>query len=291
MQHRVFELGGGISDGLRDGWTQRYLAGLRYDARTFADRDESAAAPIPDDRTYVYPWIGVELLEDAYLKTRNLDQIGRTEDLYLGRSARLELGFASTAFGSTDDALMLGGTLRAGRDLGSEQYLINTLAFDGRLEGTVLRDAMIDLNTRYYRRQSPHRVLFAAVSGSLVSKLDEEEQLLLGGDNGLRGYPLRYQAGTARALLTVEERFYTSWQPLKLFNVGGALFVDAGRTWGRDPYAGSSLGWLKDVGFGLRLGSARSGLGNILRIDLAFPLDGGSDLDRVQLLIESRRSF
>src|SRR4029453_7544016 len=69
-------------------------------------------------------------------------------------------------------------------------------------------------------------------------------QLLLGGDNGLRGYPLRYQAGDALALFTLEQRFYTDWQPLKLVNVGAAVFFDAGRAWGQDPYAAAPARWL-----------------------------------------------
>ena len=60
---------------------------------------------------------------------------------------------------------------------------------------------------------------------------------MLGGDNGLRGYPLRYQAGDDNALMTLEQRFYSNWQPLKLFNVGAAVFFDAGRTWGDDEFA------------------------------------------------------
>src|SRR5690606_17772028 len=111
------------------------------------------------------------------------------------------------------------------------------------------------------------------------------------GDNGLRGYPLRYQAGTASALLTLEERFYTDWQPLKLVNVGAAVFVDAGRTWGPDEFAAAPAGWLADIGVGLRLGSARSGLGNVLHVDLAFPLNRSNDIDGMQLLIETRKSF
>jgi hemolysin activation/secretion protein len=120
---------------------------------------------------------------------------------------------------------------------------------------------------------------------------DPELQLMLGGDNGLRGYPLRYQAGASRALFTLEERYYTSWQPLKLFNVGAAAFLDVGRVWGEDAYAASPRGWLGDVGIGLRLGSARSSEGNVLHIDLAAPLDRTPGLDPWQILIETRRSF
>jgi outer membrane translocation and assembly module TamA len=72
---------------------------------------------------------------------------------------------------------------------------------------------------------------------------------------------------------------------------GAAVFFDAGRTWGTDTAAQPPAGWLKDVGVGLRLGSVRSGLGNVLHIDLAYPLDGPRDLDRLQLLIGTHRSF
>jgi hypothetical protein len=52
-----------------------------------------------------------------------------------------------------------------------------------------------------------------------------------------------------------------------------------------------SLGLLKDVGVGLRLGSSRSSFGNVLHIDLAFPLDGDDDIDSVQLLVTTKGSF
>jgi hypothetical protein len=291
MQQQDFSFGGGISSGLHDNWAMRYLGGFRYDARSFAARDDYPDASIPADRTVSYPWVGVEILEDNYLSTRNLDQIGRTEDVYLGRSARMEVGFASTAFGSTRDALVLNGTLQAGAELGDERYIINSIGMHGRLENGELADGQLDANSRFYLRQSERSVFFAAASASLTSNLDPETQLLLGGDNGLRGYPLRYQAGTANALVTLEERLYTTWQPLKLFNVGAAVFFDAGRSWGRDEYAAAPAGWLKDVGIGLRLGSARSGLGNVLHIDLAMPLDRANGIDAVQLLVETRRSF
>jgi len=291
MQEQQFEIGGGVSSGLRDGWTVRYLGGFRYDARAFTTRQNEPDVSIPDDRTVAYPWVGIEMLEDNYLSTRNLDQIGRTEDLHLGRSARLEAGYASTVFGSTRDAFILNGTLQAGADLAHERYLINTLGWHGRLEAGSLADAVLDASSRFYLRQSEHRVFFAAVSASLTSHLDPENQLLLGGDNGLRGYPLRYQAGRSNALLTLEERFYSSWQPLKLFNVGAAVFFDTGRTWGQDEYAAAPAGWLSDVGIGLRLGSARSGLANVLHIDLAVPLNRSNDIDSLQLLIETKKSF
>ncbi|MET0534097.1 MAG: BamA/TamA family outer membrane protein [Steroidobacter sp.] len=291
MRERKFNIGGGLSEGVRDGWVTRWLAGFDYDAREFATNDHDTGGPLPIDRTYAYPWFGVELMEDQYVSTRNLDQIGRTEDLHLGRSLSARVGLASTAWGSTTDALTFESEAQFSHDFGDERYLINSASLAGRFEDGGFDNTVLDLSSRYYLRQSARRVFFASVSGSLANQLDEETQLLLGGDNGLRGYPLRYQAGDASALLTIEQRFYTDWQPLQLVNVGAAVFFDAGRTWGRDSNAAAPQGWLKDVGLGLRLGSPRSGLGNVLHIDLAFPLDGGKGIDSMQLLIETRKSF
>ena len=116
--------------------------------------------------------------------------------------------------------------------------------------------------------------------------------MLLGGDNGLRGYPLRYQEGDRRWLLTVEHRFYTDWYILRLARVGAAVFVDAGEAW----YAGArgdatELGVLRDLGIGLRLESTRSSGTSMLHIDLAFPLDGDDSIDAVQFLVNAEERF
>ena len=53
----------------------------------------------------------------------------------------------------------------------------------------------------------------------------------------------------------------------------------------------SEPGLLSDVGFGLRLGNTRSGLGNVLHIDLAFPLRVFPGISRTQFLVQTLQSF
>ncbi len=113
----------------------------------------------------------------------------------------------------------------------------------------------------------------------------------LGGDNGLRGYPLRYQSGTRRALFTIEERFYTDLYVWQLFRIGGAAFFDTGRAWGGDNTNTQNPGRLSDAGIGLRIVSARSALSNVLHIDLAYALDATADIKKVQIVVKSRTSF
>jgi hemolysin activation/secretion protein len=115
--------------------------------------------------------------------------------------------------------------------------------------------------------------------------------LMLGGDTGLRGYPLRYQGGQGRWLMTLEQRAFTDWYPFRLVHVGAAAFLDVGGTWGRDPYASKTQGVLGDVGVGLRLGNSRSALGNVLHIDLAFPVNGDKSIKNMQVIVETKRSF
>jgi hemolysin activation/secretion protein len=186
---------------------------------------------------------------------------------------------------------MVYGYLQDGTDLRPGESLFGSVSSSGRVETGTIRDGVLSAEARYYRRTSQSFKFFATVNGSVVKNLDAESQLLLGGDNGLRGYPLRYQAGTASALLTLEERYYTDWYPFRLFHVAGAVFFDMGRTWGTDVTGATSLGLLKDVGIGLRLGSSRSAFGNVLHLDLAFPLDGDSSISRVQFLVETKGHF
>ncbi len=286
------EIQGGRSRGLEDGWARRWLGGVRYESSQFTESaDAVLKAPMPTDRTLLYPWAGMEWVEDDFVTTRNQDQLARTEDLQFGRSLRAELGFASSVLGSDRTAMVSGLHASGGERLGSEQSLFFSGDLTGRLESDGLRDTLVQGEVRYFVRQAPHALFYASARGAVAQQPDLDHQLLLGGDNGLRGYPLRYQSGTASALVTVEERIYTDWFPFRLFHVGAAAFADAGRTWGQDVAGAEPLGLLSDVGVGLRIGNARSGLGNVLHIDLAVPLVRQPGISPVQLLVETRHSF
>ena len=169
--------------------------------------------------------------------------------------------------------------------------MIQTSAsLSGRLESSRSANVLFDFSSRFYHTQSKKRVFYASLSGSAGHALDLDNLVELGGDTGLRGYPLRYQNGESRVLATIEQRYFTDWYPFRLFRVGGAVFADVGRVWGPSPVGEPRLGWLRDVGFGLRLALTRSSP-KVVHIDVAFPLDGDDSIDSVQFLIEGKRSF
>lgn len=295
FQHdeQFYEANFGWSAGWRDGWVRRWTAGVTWDQSRFAPvPGEPLGGVLPGDRKLVYPWIGLDILEDAYEERTNQDQIERTEDVLVGFRAGGRLGYAPTALGSDRDALILSAYVQDGANLqrpGSSVFY--GITGSGRVEGDGLRDAVISAEVRYYAQTSARTKFFGTISGTAGERLDADRQLLLGGDTGLRGYPLRYQGGTSLALLTLEQRYYTGWYPFRLFHVAGAVFVDVGRTWGADVTGSPNAGLLKDVGLGLRLGSSRSAFGNVIHIDLAFPLDGGEGVDDVQFVVETKSRF
>jgi len=286
------ELYGGWSRGWTDGWVRRWTAGATYSRKQYADVAGSPlGGPLPADMELAYPWLGFDLVEDIYEERTNQDQIERTKDVLLGLRAGGRIGYAADALGSDRNAMMLSAHAQNGWDYGRERSLFVTTAATARVEDDGLRNAVLSAEARFYARTSDNTKFFATVNGAVTEALDANQQLLLGGEEGLRGYPLRYQAGTSRALLTLEQRYYTGWYPFRLFHVAGAAFFDMGRTWGTDVTGATSDGLLKDVGVGLRLGSSRSAFGNVVHIDLAFPLDGGDDIDSVQFVVETKVRF
>jgi outer membrane protein assembly factor BamA len=288
-----YELSGGISNGLVDGWTKRLTFGVRYDRNLFLPTPGTGipARQLPPDRTLSYPFVGFDILQDKYQKIGDENQIGRTEDLYFGTEVSGSVGWVNSAFGADRNAMLLTAHVLRGIELTELQQIFMTSNFTSRIEDGQARNLIADAGAKYYWRWRTDWLLYAELSGTVTDSLDPDLQVLLGGDNGLRGYPLRYESGTSRALLTVEQRFYTDWYPFRLVRVGGAIFADVGRTWGSGVIGNSDPGLLRDVGFGLRIGNTRSGLGNVLHIDFAFPLNHIAGIKPFQFLVQTMQSF
>jgi outer membrane translocation and assembly module TamA len=288
-----YEIYRGWSKGLRDGWTRRYMAGLAYDDHRFSAIIDSAypTVVIPEDREFLTPFVGFEFVEDRYEKSRNHDQLDRVEDRFLGTRFGARLGMARAGAGSDRDAWLLNVNAQTGFGNSETSSLLLATRLGGRIEQDGARNVSMNVSARYYKHQSDRRRLYMSLVGTYGRNLDLDQYLALGGDTGLRGYPLRIQTGDKRALFTIEQRYFSDWYPFRLFHVGGALFFDVGRTWGDSPVGASGNKLLRDVGFGLRIGSSRSGLGRMIHVDLAVPLDDKDGIDSVQFLVSTRKSF
>jgi hemolysin activation/secretion protein len=273
---------------------QRYSLGVSLQDDAFAiEPGVVAPAQLAPDRKLVGPFVRYELIEDRYEKELNRNLIGRPEFFALGLNATVQLGWASTGFGSSENALLFSGSVSRGFEPAPDHTLITAAKFSGQSADGQVQRLRLGAQAQYYLPQGKRWLFYAAGAADALSRPDPNETLLLGGDNGLRGYPLRYQSGTRRALFTLEERFYTDLYVWRLFRIGGAAFFDAGRAWGGQDISTNTVnpGALSDVGFGLRIVSSRAAFSNVLHIDIAFPLNATADISKVQFLVKSKTSF
>lgn len=290
-QSQEFEAYKGWSRGMSEGWTRRLSIGAAYENHNFSALPGEPFAPLPEDRRLAYPFIGIEFIQEDFEKTQNLEQINRVEDRNLGLAFSTRLGYASNGLGADRNALLLQSAVSRGFGSAADHSLMLEAGMHARWEDRGVRNLGVELSAKYFHRQSEKSLFVASLSGSYGHALDLDELVALGGDSGLRGYPLRYQMGESRALLTIEQRYFTDWYPFRLFHVGAAVFADIGQSFGNNPVSTINPGLLRDVGFGLRLGNTRSALGRVVHIDVAYPLDGDGTISNMQFLVSTKRSF
>ena len=273
-------------------WTERLLIGFRQDDSQFAPAlNHALLAPLPVDRDLAYPYVRMQWLQNDYETTRNLELIAFTEDLHFGLDGSVGLGWAAPAFGADRKALLADSELGYNWRFGPANLLFAYARLYARLEYGRVDDAIASPNVSYYLTTSEHSKFLLHASADFGHHLDIDHYLEIGGDTGLRGYPLRYQNGEDRAQFTLEERVYTDWYLFQLLHVGGAVFFDSGRTWGTAPVPTPQLGWLRDLGVGLRLGNGRSSFGSVIHVDLAAPLNASQSISKLQFLVTTEQSF
>jgi len=279
---------GGWSGGLVDGWTRRHTFGISYEDHSYASiPGESPAGALPADLTVTAPYYRLELIQDRFRTGVNYNQIGKPEDFNLGFGLTAQLGRSISWLGSTRQQWLYATSIAKGFDVGERGQLRTEFRSSGRYASNG-EQQLTNLETRYFHRQPHSFTFFGSFVGNMVRNPDVPNPLTLGGDNDLRGYPLRYQSGNKSVLVNLEERVYTDWYPFRLVRVGGAVFYDGGRAWGGSNPNTANSGWLNDVGFGLRLLTDRSAVGNVLHIDVAFPLNREPGIDAVQLLVYTK---
>ena len=290
-RERRADMFAGWSAGLVEGWAQRYTVGLARREDGYAPEPGLLAPPaLPDDQKLIVPYVRYELLEDRYERQFNRNLIGRPEFFPLGLNASAQVGLASRQAGSTRTALLYSGTVSRGFVPDPARRVLASAGVEGEWSEGRARRQQAGIASQYYQPQGSRRLFFASASVDVLLRPDPTVRLELGGDNGLRGYPLRYQAGTRRVLLTAEQRFYTDLFLWQVFRFGGAAFVDVGRAWGGTADAAASP-WLGDVGVGLRIVSVRSAFSNVLHVDVATPLNAPPGLSKLQLLVKTKTSF
>ena len=272
----------GWSKGLVGGYANRFTVGFTVDEQRF---DAISGVDRLRDRAFAYPWISFERIEDEYAKTRNLDRVQTTEDVFLGKQFTALFGYSPRG-----DGFLVGSTSwRDGWRFPNDDVLLYGVQASGYWNAETKRADNVVASgwARYRHRHTPRLALHLDAEATVTDQLDPDQQILAGGDSGLRAYPNRFQAGSRRFRLTAEERFYTDLYLARVLRVAAAAFVDVGRAW--DSKYDNDL--LANVGVGLRFESTRTDRSLVYHIDLAFPLVDGPGVRGAEITLTSKRNL
>lgn len=208
-----------------------------------------------------------------FIKRRRIDGFGYTEDFTLGSAAEASVSQAfdgdSTVHRSLGLGLAQGSLIRPGLlilSAGARLWYHRDEAIRRRLQFT----------THFYNQS----VSFLTVAIRAVYTSDwrvaQTNDLVLGGNTGLRGFSRYFRTGDRRAVLNLEGRLFPELEFLSVL-FGGALFVDLGRSF----KAGEGLSWkgyYAAVGAGLRISFERSSRSSLFRCDVAWSEHAGWQL-------------
>jgi len=267
----------GWSNGLKNDSVSRFKVGWSYSEAQYGQ-----LLPI----TQSYPWFEYEYIKEQFTTRTNFKSMGEVEDVPLGLNYAIEVGLLNQELGSSENHIRLASKVSKGFEFENSLGFFNsdfiTYLGDGRLQGETL-----NLRSELFTFNDNGSDLYFAGSLRVKNNLQEGEQLLLGSETGLRGYPEGYQDGTKSVVLTTEKRYHFDWYPLQLAKFGAVVFADAGTTWGGN----NKTELLTDVGFGLRMIPTRTSTTKALHLDFAFPLNAGENVDDFQITLKTKQSF
>ena len=246
-----------------------------YDKDTLSnDPDDWAAADagFPRDSLYHRVSAVVGYSRMSFVRLRQIDGFGYTEDFTLGPSVAVKLARAVNSDEVVFDNLGLGlahtGRFRAGLVRISCEGLIWVT------HGTEVR-RLTEVVLQGYNRSSDDFTV-AARANYVMDWMGDANNLVLGGTNGLRGYETFFRTGNRRAVLNIEGRVFPDLELLSVI-FGATLFSDIGRTWkSGEPFRFRDFD--ASVGAGLRVSFEKSSKTALFRLDVAYSEQNGWQL-------------
>jgi outer membrane protein assembly factor BamA len=245
---------------------------------------------LPPNQKFSGPSFNLQVLKAQFIKATNYNQFDREEDFNLGNDLNISAWLSLKDFEADSSQVILGITDSVGVPITGNTNFLYTGALTGRIGSGEAQNVILAQAVETYCRVTPRQTFYGRLGFDVGINLDEQNQLLLGGDTGLRGYPTRQFDGDHRLLLTLEHRFFSNIELFRLVRLGFAGFADVGDAWYGSSESLSDLH--SDFGVGLRFGVVRSSVASIGRLDLAYSVDADqTDSPRLQLLFGTSLKF
>lgn len=280
--------------------SQRYSVGYSYESDRFYQADlqdyedlnlnpatvSNDPSELASPRRFSGPLFQYQNIQPNFISMNYIDRFDRVEDYNLGDESLVNLHIAPRSLGSLDNAAI--GTANRGRGwkISEHSFLRGEVGGATRVQEDELQNTLLRGEAKYYavlgdwfvgERYLGRHTFASQFYFDFGERLDRDRQLLLGGDNALRGYDANTFEGDKRIVLNLEERVHIADDIFQLVSLGSAFFIDIGGAT-RDSVASLVTDDLYgDAGFGLRLCFPRATGGGVVRLDVAFPMRDGPD--------------
>ena len=238
------------------------------------------------------PTLGYSWVQPKYIKETYIDKMERVEDFNMGNELKLFGGFMGSGTGSDRDRWLFNAMDQQGLLFTPGRFALSQVGMSGRFAGGQLENALLFTNLNlFWKTFWPYPQTWVGhLEANRGHGLDLENQIILGGNTGLRGYKNDSFVGSKSVLLNLENRFFFPGEYFHLFRFGGAAFFDSGSVVPQEE--GITFARFKsDVGVGLRAGSLRSESGNIVRFEVAYALNPGPGGSRFVVAVLGRQAF
>lgn len=239
----------------------------------------------PKDRDIKVLGVSVGRRKIDFVRTRYVNQMGRVEDIAVGYGYNMSLGYGSPLFGSDRSETLLNWLFSVSLSHEDSLFLNTQADFTTRFSDEP-RDSVFKGKIKLVRKNLLRQTLAAQLSTIFEFGLARESQVILDGENGMRGYSPYAFNGEKMVILNLESRTIFSggiFEKLEsLVVVGSAMFLDFGYIWSGDELVLSDP--KRSVGAGLRFSIPRLSGSRVFRFDLAYPLDVQGGTSRVPVV-------
>jgi hypothetical protein len=250
----------------------------------------SPRSPVHQNLYHVFR-VGLDIEKIDFLTAHHINQYDRDEDFAMGPAVNLEVGAARHKWVRTsNNANFLNGQFRAGGAHGPSRFTLFTLDGAGKFERESWRSSTVKADALYYDHFQPRQTLAAHLGWATIVNPSTGDQLVLGGDTGLRGYKVNQFAGNKKVLANIEDRFFIVDDIASFMSIGWVVFGDAGNVWA--PGHDMNVSDVKvDVGTGMRVYLNRTSLGHVLRFDLAYAVKRIGQQSRIVFTFGTSQAF
>ena len=278
--------------------TLRFGLGFTREKHTFENvsdttfSSDSHGAVLPSNRSFNYPFISVDYLQKDYRKLTNLNLINQIEDFNFGWNASANIG-SDLSGNSYAPAFIWQSALSKGIDVSEHSFLFFEANFEGEFYDNKERKnrQLLSIKTEYFHKFNDNWGGYFKNVSKLSENQFADSPLVLGGETGVRGFPLQYQHGSHSSQFTIEARYYPHINIYKLLELGGAAFIDTGRVFDRSELSTNQSPSMTSVGLGLRFYSTHSSEARVIHLDLIKPITSDPNVNGIEFRITTKHSF